>query len=118
MNEQFILEIVDPIQYILEVETSFVDHCDNIEIERYDQFNIEIVNTEKILVSDLPDNIPVSKISGMWPIDRISGLDNYLDSFIMSGNIHVDNLIWGISNTGLDGYLDQYHFDCGTPNSD
>jgi hypothetical protein len=42
-------------------------------------YNIEIIDTEKILISDLPDNIPVSKISG------------------------------------LDAYLDEYEFDCGTP---
>lgn len=28
-------------------------------------YSIEVINTEKILVSDLPDNIPVSKISGL-----------------------------------------------------
>lgn len=42
-------------------------------------YNIDIIDTEKILISDLPDNIPVSKISG------------------------------------LDAYLDEYEFDCGTP---
>lgn len=117
MNDQFIIEITDPVRNILEIETSFVDYCNNIEIERSDSFNIEIINTEKILISDLPDNIPVSKISGFWPVDRISGLEEYLDNFIIDGNIHVDNLIWGISNTGLSGYLDQYHFDCGDPYS-
>lgn len=33
---------------------------------------IEVINTEKILVSDLPDNIPVSKIFD---------LDEYLDQY-------------------------------------
>lgn len=28
-------------------------------------YSLQVVNTEKILVSDLPDNIPISKISGL-----------------------------------------------------
>ena len=31
-------------------------------------------------------------------------------------SVHVDDLIWGIDSVGLDGYLDQYLFDCGLPN--
>ena len=115
--EQFILEITDPQTQILEIETSFIECANNIEIERFDSFNLEIINTEKILWSDLPDNIPMSKISGNLHYTRIDGLDEYLDEYISGGNVHVDNLIWGISNTGLYGYLDQYYFDCGSPSS-
>jgi hypothetical protein len=35
-------------------------------------YNIEVIDTEKLLISDLPDNIPLSKISG---------LDAYLDEY-------------------------------------
>jgi hypothetical protein len=84
----FILEIVDPQINLLEIETSFIDNVNNIEIERSESFNIELINTEKILASDLPDNIPMSKITGNLDVARISGLDNYLDN---------------------------YEFDCGTP---
>lgn len=28
-------------------------------------YSVQVVNTEKILVSDLPDNIPISKLSGL-----------------------------------------------------
>jgi hypothetical protein len=84
----FILEILEPTTNILEVETSFGSIVNNIEIERFDSFNLEIVNTEKVLVSDLPDNIPMSKITGNLDVARISGLDDYLDN---------------------------YDFDCGTP---
>lgn len=80
----FIIEITDPSTNVLEIETSYVDIVNNIEIERTDNFNIEIVNTEKILVGDLPDNIPMSKI-------QKAGID------------------------GLDYYLDNYEFDCGSP---
>lgn len=58
----FIIEITDPQTNLLEIETTYLDIINNIEIERSDNFNIEIVNTEKVLVGDLPDNIPMSKI--------------------------------------------------------
>jgi hypothetical protein len=84
----FILEILEPTTNILEVETSFGSIVNNIEIELFDSFNLEIVNTEKVLASDLPDDIPMSKITGNLDVARISGLDDYLDN---------------------------YDFDCGTP---
>jgi hypothetical protein len=84
----FILEILEPTTNILEVETSFGSIINNVEIELFDNFNLEIVNTEKVLASDLPDNIPISKIIGNLSVLRIDGLDDYLDD---------------------------YEFDCGTP---
>lgn len=84
----FILEILEPTTNILEVETSFGTTVNNIEIERFDSFNLEIINTEKVLASDLPDNIPMSKIVGNLDVARIEGLDEYLN---------------------------EYEFDCGSP---
>ena len=80
MNK-FIVEIIEPKINILEVETSFVDVVSNIEIERFDNINLQIVNTEKVLASDLPDDIPMSKIVGNLNVSRIEGLDDYLDSY-------------------------------------
>lgn len=84
----FLIEILEPTITYLNVSTSFTENINNIEIERSENFNLEIVNTEKILWNDLPDNIPMSKISGNLNVARIEGLDDYLD---------------------------QYEFDCGTP---
>ncbi len=103
---EFTLEILEPTINYLELETSFGNIVNNIEIERFGDFSVEIVNTEKILASDLPDNIPMSKIIGNLPVDRIDGLDEYLQSF---GSVDAANII------GLDDYLDNYEFDCGTP---
>jgi len=116
----FIIEILEPTVNIIEIETSYLDVItDSIEIERFDAFNLEIVNTEKILWSDLPDNIPMSKISGNLSVNRIDGLDDYITTFLTDGAIiHVDDLIWGIDSVGLSGYLNQYYFDCGNPSSD
>lgn len=117
MND-FIVEITEPVVHIINIETSFVDNLDNnIEIERYDSFNVEIVNTEKILASDLPDDIPMSKIVGNLHYSRITNLGSYVSGLLQSGSavVHVDDLRWGANNIGLYGYLDQYEYDCGSP---
>lgn len=44
--------------------------------------------TRPILISDLPDEIPMDRIVGNLDVSRIDGLDDYLD---------------------------EYEFDCGTP---
>jgi hypothetical protein len=114
----FILEILEPTINYLDVSTSFIENINNIEIERSESFNIEIVNTEKILWSDLPDNIPMSKISGNLHYTRIDGLGDYITEFLSdNATVHVDSLLWGDDNVGLSGYLDQYSFDCGYPAS-
>lgn len=84
----FILEILDPTTHYFSIETAFGSVINNIEIERFGDFNLEIVNTEKVLASDLPDDIPMSKIVGNLNVARIEGLEDYLDN---------------------------YEFDCGTP---
>lgn len=84
----FIVEIADTETNIVEIETSYIDNINNIEIERYEIYNVDIINTERILLSDLPDSYPMNKIIGDLSVYRISGLSDYLDS---------------------------YAFDCGTP---
>lgn len=113
----FVLEILEPIVHIIEVESSFLETVgDTIEIERYDTVNLELVNTEKVSVSDLPNDIPMSKIIGNLHYSRIDDLDNYILDFLdNNASVHVDNLLWGNNYVGLSGYLDQYGFDCGSP---
>jgi hypothetical protein len=86
--DNFVVEILDPEIKYIELETSFGNIVNNIEIERSSSFNIDIINTSKVLASDLPDDIPMSKIVGNLSVARIDGLDDYLD---------------------------KYEFDCGTP---
>lgn len=85
---EFTVEISEPQVHIIDIETSFVENVNNIEIERYEYYNIDIINTEKILPSDLPDGYPMNQVYGDLPVSRISGLADYLNS---------------------------YEFDCGTP---
>jgi hypothetical protein len=86
--DNFVVEILDPEIKYIELETSFGNIVNNIEIERSSSFNIDIINTSKVLASDLPDDIPMSKIVGNLSVARIDGLNDYLDN---------------------------YEFDCGTP---
>ena len=58
----FIIDIIDSQTNIIEIETSFVENINNIEIERYETYNLEIINTEKILPSDFPNTYPMSSI--------------------------------------------------------
>lgn len=94
----FYVDVVDRPIYYLTVDSSINNDLNNIEIIKYNDYNLEIVNTEKVLASDLPDDIPISKITGNWPISRIDFTD-----------------VYGIGFDGLDSYLDQYEFDCGEP---
>lgn len=116
----FIIEILEPTINYIEIETSFTDNIsDNITIERYNDINLEIVNTEKVLASDLPDDIPMSKIIGNLHYTRVDGLETYITNIVSSGvsaaDVYVDELLWGNGYVGLSGYLNQYQFDCGTP---
>ena len=93
---EFTIEILEPVSNFLDIETSFGTVVNNIEIERFDDFNIEIVNTEKILASDLPDDIPITKIVGNLDVSRIDNLDNYLNNY-------------------FDGILEELELDGGSP---
>ena len=73
----FIIEILEPTVHYLELENSIGSVVNNIEIEKFDAVNIEIVNTEKILASDLPDDIPFTKIKTAG----VDGIDYYLDHY-------------------------------------
>lgn len=68
----FIVEIIEPINYIVEIDTNNIDN-DNISIELSDTHTVEIINTEKLLSSDFPDFYHTkiidfdSAVSGLLP---------------------------------------------------
>jgi hypothetical protein len=80
----FIIEIEQE-THLLEIETTYSESFSNIEVERYETFNIDIINTEKLLASDLPDDIPMSKIIGNLHVSRIDNLDDYLSEIDVDG---------------------------------
>lgn len=82
---EFTIELTDPQTNILTIETSFLEDFHNITIEVFDTYNLEVVNTEKILVSDLPNNIPMDMIIGNLDVTRIDNLDEYLSEIPVDG---------------------------------
>lgn len=71
MSHIIIVESGSPIyNNTIEIQEGLETLTPNIVSEQT-VYTIELVNTEKILVSDLPDNIPASKISGV--VTSVSG---------------------------------------------
>lgn len=68
-------------QYYIEIESTIGADLNDVYLE------IDTC-TRPILISDLPDEIPMDIITGNLDVSRIDGLNDYLD---------------------------QYEFDCGTP---
>lgn len=113
------VEIINPEISTVVVETSVSCNMNNIEIERYETYNLEIINTDIILPSSLPD----------INIDKILGVNQYLSDNINFGAIGnypnttltLSTIINGIieyfgDGFKLDEYLNTYSFDGGTPN--
>jgi hypothetical protein len=84
-STETILETNTNTSNIIELETCYVNELDNITIERYQDYNLEIINSLVITVGDLPDNIPIDKIIGNFGVDRITGLDEYLTNIPIDG---------------------------------
>lgn len=82
----FTIEIIEPVINSIEIETTILDSItDNITIETQNSNIIEIVNTEKILASDMPYGYPISNTIGDLPASRVSGLAEYV-----SQSTHID----------------------------
>ena len=95
----FYIDIVDRPIYYLTIDSSIDNSFNNIEIQKFNDYHLEIVNVEKVFANDLPDDIPMSKIIGNLSINRIDFGDPY-----------------GVGYVGLNSYLNTYEFDCGSPN--
>ncbi len=81
-----VIENIEP--NIISLETIYIDNIGVVEIENFGYNSVNIISDRDIIsVSDLPD-IPMSKITGNLSVARIDGLD---------------------------AYLDDYEFDCGSP---
>lgn len=104
------VELADPQIYYLEVDTSVCCNVNNIEIERYDAYNLNIVNTDIVLATNI-ESLDVSKIANLDTY-----LQEHLDIGIDSGYLKVsfDGTVFG-DGFNLDNYLDYYDFDGGTP---
>jgi len=74
-----VIENIEP--NIISLETSYIDNIGVVEIERFGYNSVNILSDKSnIAISDLPD-IPMSKITGNLSVFRIDGLDTYLDDY-------------------------------------
>ncbi len=74
-----VIENIEP--NIISLETSYIDNIGVVEIERFGYNSVNILSDKStIAISDLPD-IPMSKITGNLSVFRISGLNTYLDDY-------------------------------------
>jgi hypothetical protein len=67
---------------ILEIEATFLDNVNNIEIERYNYYDLTVSNT---FYGQLPDQIPITIITGNLDVNRIDNLDLYLSTIPIDG---------------------------------
>jgi hypothetical protein len=104
----FILEILEPVANTIEIETSILDTVtDNVTIEYEYNNTIDIVNTEKILASDLPYGYSILNTVGDLPYTRVSGLLDYI-SANSSVSIRVKNDSGHAINKGQAVYITGY----------
>lgn len=111
------VEILNPEITSILIETSVSCNINNIEIERYGDYNLEVINTDVLLANNITD-ISVDKITGLkqylishLDIDKEDGSRFLRLKFIES----VTNEILFGAGFNLDDYLDAYDFDGGSP---
>lgn len=76
------IQVIGDNDYILNVESSYVTSVNNIEIQRFNDYNLELTNT---VYANLPDAIPMSIITGTIDVSRIDNLDVYLTTVPIDG---------------------------------
>lgn len=64
------------------LESSTIEYINNLEIEKYNDYDLVLTNT---VYANLPDEIPMSIITGNLDVSRIDGLDNYLTTIPVDG---------------------------------
>jgi hypothetical protein len=69
-------------EHILVIESLILDSINNIDIFRYNDFDLTLTNTT---YADLPDFIPIDIITGNLHVSRIDGLDDYLNTIPIDG---------------------------------
>lgn len=73
---------------VLVISAASVSELNNILVENFTTYNLEILNNNGMTQYVIPDSIPIESLVGNLHVSRIDGLDDYLNS---------------------------YTFDCGTP---
>lgn len=82
INESVLSIEISDSEYILELQSSYVTNLENIEIQQYNDYDLIITNA---VYATLPDEIPMSIITGNLHVSRIDGLDDYLTRIPIDG---------------------------------
>jgi hypothetical protein len=67
---------------IIEIQTTFLDSADNLLIERYNYYDLTVSNS---IYGQLPNEIPMTIITGNLDVSRINNLDQYLSTIPIDG---------------------------------
>jgi|APGre2960657373_1045057.scaffolds.fasta_scaffold26640_2 hypothetical protein len=76
------IEINDKDIQIITLESSILDNINNLEIQKYNDYNLTLTNTT---YANLPEEIPMSIITGNLHVSRIDDLDDYLTTIPIDG---------------------------------
>lgn len=77
-----VIEIQEPSENTITLETSIWNTLNNIEIYKYNDYDLTLTNT---VYANLPDEIPMSIITGDLHVSRIQDLDEYLTTIPIDG---------------------------------
>lgn len=81
-NSLLILNVESPESNTIEIQATFLDSINNIEIERYNYYDLTVSNS---LYGQLPSEIPMTVITGNLDVSRIENLDIYLSTIPIDG---------------------------------
>jgi hypothetical protein len=82
IEEGFLGITINENSHVLNIENSHIQNLDNIEIQKFNDYDLILTNT---VYANLPDEIPMSIISGNLHVSRIDGLDTYLSTIPIDG---------------------------------
>jgi hypothetical protein len=89
----FLIDVINENNNIIEIETSQDDVSNNITTETVDTFQVELINTEKLLVGDFPDFYHTkiidfdSAVSGLLPSGQSVSVTDVQEIIGLSGII-------------------------------
>ena len=66
----------------IEIQATFLDSINNLEIERYNYYDLTVSNS---IYGQLPNEIPITIITGNLDVSRIDNLDLYLSTIPIDG---------------------------------
>jgi hypothetical protein len=66
----------------IEIQATFLDSINNIDIERYNYYDLTVSNS---IYGQLPNEIPMTVITGNLDVSRIENLDLYLSTIPIDG---------------------------------